>query len=144
MFVRGSYRLQWNVIYWGFPVQRSLSARRFKRVVTEELAGRKLWYRQRSREFHKKFMRNYTWESMHMVRYFQFFWVFVFSVTISKYRNDRDMGRLITRDSFTVSSGCMEILIQEPKMKSIWYLPEMLSSCTRYEVSSEIQWQLED
>lgn len=49
------------------------------------------------------------------------------------------MGGLINRDSFTVSSGYTEILIQEHKMKSIRYLPEMLGSCTRYEVCSELQ-----
>lgn len=60
-------------------------------------------------------------------------------VTICKYENDRHMCGLINGDSFIISSGCMEILIQEPKLKSIWYLPEMLASCTRYEVCSELR-----
>lgn len=38
----------------------------------------------------------------------------------------------------------MEILIQEPKMKSIWYLPEVLGSYIRYEDRSEIWSQQED
>lgn len=44
---------------------------------------------------------------------------FFFCGTICKYKNDRDTGGLINGDSFTVSSGCTEILIREPKMKSM-------------------------
>lgn len=51
---------------------------------------------------------------------------------------------LINEDSFKVSSDYMEILIQEPEMKSIWYLPEILGSYIRYEVRSEISSQWED
>lgn len=51
---------------------------------------------------------------------------------------------LINEDSFKVSSDYMEILIQEPKMKFIWYLPEILGSYVRYELFSEIWCPLED
>lgn len=51
---------------------------------------------------------------------------------------------LINEDSFKISGDYMEILIQEPKMKSVWYLPEILGSYIRYEVCSEIWCQLED
>lgn len=83
----------------------------------EELSDRKLCYSQRSREFHKKLMRNYTEESTEWPNLFSFSGAF--HVTICKYKNDRDMGGLINEDSFKISGDYMEILIQEPKMKSI-------------------------